>query len=60
MKTTIKALALAFSDGKFVTAEFITAEGKQSSISACDVYRFENEKLVQINSYCIRGKSGQD
>ena len=39
------------------TAEFVNAEGKKSSISSCDVYRFENEKLVQINSYCIRLKS---
>ena len=36
------------------TAEFIGSDGKHSHISSCDVYRFEDGMLLQINSYCIR------
>lgn len=35
------------------TAEFTDKEGKTTCVSACDVYRFENEKLKEITSYCI-------
>ena len=34
-------------------AVFINNDGKQTRVSSCDVYRFENERLVRINSYCI-------
>jgi ketosteroid isomerase-like protein len=35
------------------TAEFINQEGKSIHISSCDVYRFKNELLLNITSYCI-------
>jgi ketosteroid isomerase-like protein len=35
------------------TAEFINQEGKLTHISSCDVYRFKNEQLLNITSYCI-------
>jgi ketosteroid isomerase-like protein len=35
------------------TAEFINQEGKSTHISSCDVYRFKNEQLLNITSYCI-------
>ncbi len=35
------------------TAVFINPAGEKTCIASCDVYCFDNEKLVQINSYCI-------
>jgi SnoaL-like domain len=35
------------------TAEFINANNKRTSVSACDMYRFENGLLAQVTSYCI-------
>jgi ketosteroid isomerase-like protein len=35
------------------TAEFINQEGKSTHISSCDIYRFKNEQLLNITSYCI-------
>jgi hypothetical protein len=35
------------------TATFLNKENKKTFISSCDVYRFDNGELVQINSYCI-------
>ncbi|WP_339697753.1 nuclear transport factor 2 family protein [uncultured Roseivirga sp.] len=36
------------------TAEFISKSNKSTYISSCDVYSFEENKLREIYSYCIR------
>jgi ketosteroid isomerase-like protein len=35
------------------TAHFINKDKKSTQVSSCDIYRFENEKLLTITSYCI-------
>ncbi len=35
------------------TAVFTNKDNKKTFVSSCDVYRFENDKLIQINFYCI-------
>jgi hypothetical protein len=35
------------------TAHFINKDNKSTYISSCDVYRFQDEKLQEITSYCI-------
>jgi hypothetical protein len=35
------------------TPVFTNKDNKKTFISSCDVYRFENEKIIEINSYCI-------
>jgi hypothetical protein len=37
------------------TATFLNKDNKKTFVSSCDVYRFEHDKLAQINSYCITG-----
>lgn len=40
------------------TAEFINKDNKITFVSSCDIYRFDDGKLKQINSYCITVKKG--
>ncbi len=35
------------------TAEFINCENRSTFINSCDIYKFENEKLIEITSYCL-------
>ena len=35
------------------TAEFINNENVSTFIESCDIYKFENDKLIEITSYCI-------
>ncbi len=35
------------------TAVFVNREKKKTQVSSCDVYRFNNGKLIDITSYCI-------
>ena len=35
------------------TATFINKANKKTVVSSCDIYHFENDSLIQINSYCI-------
>lgn len=55
--TTRFSMHNAIVDGDCVaidgTAEFINQEGNSTHISSCDVYRFKNDQLLSITSYCI-------
>ncbi len=35
------------------SAIFINKANKKTVVSSCDIYHFENDSLIHINSYCI-------
>lgn len=39
------------------TGNFYRDNKNISTIEACDVYTFKNEKLVSVKSYCVKIKS---
>jgi len=55
--TTVFTTGNIIAEGDLVaidgTAVFINKENKKTSVSSCDVYRFADGKLAQVNSYCI-------
>lgn len=40
-------------------AVFINKNQQETHVSSCDVYRFENGRLISINSYCITTNKAQ-